>query len=191
MHPVASPRLAMIVLVLLTGYGAPTGCGEEPEDRSNEPLVNTPPASDTMGSHVESVGGIMARRMESEGILADLLDAERTPERLKVTIRFRNVAGGSRSLVVETGNGTYDRWRLTAGGEEIRLLVDEFGDPEAPAELRDTLAPGETRVWLGTFSSPPEDVETFDLDFPGLTRPFTDVPIEDVEDVEKSLFPID
>lgn len=186
MRTITVPLPVCLALALVVGCG-----GEEPEDRSSERLLETPPASDTTASGPESVGGITARRMETDGLVADLLDARRTAESLEVTIRFRNVSGETRSLELDTDGGAYGDWRLTAGGERIPLLVDELGEPDAPSEVRATLEAGQTRLWRAEFAPPPEDVATFDLSFPGLARPFTDVPIEDVENTRDAVLPIE
>lgn len=125
---------------------------------------------------VQSVGGVTAARTDVQGVVADLLTAEREGGRLTVSVRFRNTSEATHQVEIE---GDYDeRWRLEAGGRRWALMRGPDGGPEATESLSRTLKPGQSALWRGTFAAPPPDVTTFRLEIPGV-RPFEEVPISD------------
>lgn len=128
-------------------------------------------------SGASGAGVLAVRETGIDGVVVDLVGAERGIGSLTLTLRFRNVASEPRSFSIDTGGGRYDAWQLQAGGQRWRILRDDRGEPMAPREVHNTLVPGQTHLWRGEFEVPPDSVATFDLAIPGLSEPFTNIPI--------------
>lgn len=153
----------------LAALAAALSCGAPPEPGA----TSTPPAAEVRAT--QSVGGLQGRRTRVRGVVADLVSAERAGNVLVVTLRFRNSAQDTLPLPVSPG---LEGAAVVAGGRTWPLARNERGAPRAGSALPESLAPAETRVWRGEFAAPPPEVETFDLEIPGVDR-FTAVPIRD------------
>lgn len=169
-------RLALPVLAVLLGLGPACSGGGPGAGRPSPSREATPP--ETSIPAPRSVGGLLARRTEASGVVADLLSAERRDGGLTVSIRFRNTGPGPRRIAIPANYAT--GWRLVAGDRVWSLASEPDGDPAATETPDRELDPGASALWRGTFVAPPAGVDAFRLEVPGV-EVFEDVPITDVE----------
>jgi hypothetical protein len=125
---------------------------------------------------------LATRDLDTEGIVAEVIESVRKDGVLTVRVRFRNKSDKPiKFLVVHSGR--YDDNYVSAGNTKYTIIRDQKKNPVAtPTDgggwIETTIKPKGTFNWWAKFPAPPADQKTYTL-YLKVGPPIEDVPIVD------------
>lgn len=135
----------------------------------------------------QTAGGtkpIATRELETEGIVAEVIESERKDGVLTVRVRFRNTGDKPAKLALVDSQG-YVHTYTVSGKNKYFLIKDTSGKEVATARdgggwLQPTVKPKGTWTWWGKFPAPPPERKDYSL-YLKVGPPIDNIPIVDKE----------